>query len=100
MRVLYRLLRKADHLEQLASAILPPAARQLPDPTRGERQVVHHRQVQVELLKTIPIRCRTAETSAPLAVISTPSKTTRPASIGSRRLTHRSSVLLRSRSAR
>ena len=44
--------------------------------------------------KTIPIRCRTAETSTPLRVISSPSKKIRPESIGSSRLTQRSRVLL------
>ena len=42
--------------------------------------------------KTIPIRRRTAFTSTPGRVISSPSTTIRPASIGSIRLTQRSSV--------
>ena len=42
--------------------------------------------------KTIPIRRRIRLTSTPLAVISSPSTTIRPASIGSRRLMQRRSV--------
>ncbi len=42
--------------------------------------------------KTMPMRRRIAFTSTPGAVISSPSTTMRPASIGSSRLTHRSSV--------
>ena len=42
--------------------------------------------------KTIPMRRRTPLTSTPRAVISSPCSTIRPASIGSSRLMHRSSV--------
>ena len=54
----------------------------LPDPARGERQVVHHGQVreEVELLEDHPDpRGAPRETSTPLRVISSPSKKIRPA---------------------
>ena len=45
-----------DDLEQLAGAALRLLSRELADPARGEREVVHHRQVreEVELLEDDP----------------------------------------------
>ena len=56
VRVLARLLGQPDLLEQLPRARLGVRARRLPDPARGEREVVHHGQMreEVELLEDDP----------------------------------------------
>ena len=97
VRVLARLLGQADARRAARARAAPPrpaaasgsAARR----ASGCRITVRCGK-RLNCWKTIPIRCRTAETSTPFAVISSPSKKMRPAWIGSSRLTQRSSVLL------
>ena len=92
-----RLLRQPDAREQLARARSRPRARGI-FRIRRAASVRLSSAVRcgkrLNCWKTIPIRCRTAETSTPLRVISSPSRKMRPDWIGSSRLTQRRSVLL------
>ena len=93
--VLLGLLVKADAGEQLVRPLLSLAAGHVLDrrAARVTLSIAFRCGKRLNCWKTMPMRCRTPETSTRFAVISSPSRKIRPESIGSSRLTQRSSVL-------
>ena len=92
-----RLLLETDALEQLARpglGLAPAACLRMRRAASVRLSITRRCGNRLNCWNTIPIRCRTAETSTPLPVISSPSRKMRPESTGSSRLTQRSSVLL------